>query len=82
MKIFNEIGIEQLCTAVISRAVKDYYIALIQSSSGKINELEDFFLSDDFTFYCELDGNIFVKKVKYAVDHQDTNSWSTQQYYF
>lgn len=65
-------GIERLSNAVILYAVNDYRNALVRYhnhpndsvAKGVVKRLEEFFESEDFEFWCSLDGKSLRDAVK------------------
>ena len=65
-------GIERLSNAVILQSVNDYRNALVRYhnhpndsvAKGVVKSLEEFFESEDFEFWCSLDGEALRDAVK------------------
>ena len=64
---------ENLCNAVVNRAVEDWRLAVKRiKNSGKPSqtdifikeECEEFFLSDRFNIFTQLDGKLLLDKLK------------------
>ena len=66
---YQDIGIERLRNAVVMQAVKDY-----KNDKNKREECERFFLSQYFTLFSDLDGEVIVKALKERIEKNERNS--------
>ena len=66
---YQDIGIERLRNAVVMQAVKDY-----KNDKKQREECERFFLSQYFTLFSDLDGEVIVKALKERIEKNERNS--------
>lgn len=61
---YRRAGYEELASAIVCEAIKDYDKAICTGNKKKEYEVERFFKSQWFTELCSLDADFIMKEVK------------------
>lgn len=77
MNMISDIGIENLCNAIIQQAARDYEAGRICQAKGKEvpkdcdpEEVMEFFKSEDFLMLTNTDQDTFIRKLEEKVDRK------------